>query len=145
AGVPAGVDAAPRLAVAVVHGARPGPVLALVAGAHGTEYASIVALERLIARLDPGDVSGTVVILPLLNVASFEQKVPHLNPVDGKNMNRMYPGRADGTQTERVSYLVTKQVVEPLRPPHRLPRRGHRREPATVHLLVEDRERGPGQ
>src|SRR5262245_23604235 len=111
--VPAGVDAGTRLAVAVVHGARPGPVLALVAGAHGTEYASIVALERVIARLDPGDVSGTVVILPLLNVASFEQKVPHLNPVDGKNMNRMYPGRADGTQTERVSYLVTKQVVEP--------------------------------
>jgi predicted deacylase len=45
-------------------------------------------------------------------VPSFEQKVPHLNPVDGKNMNRMYPGKADGTQTERASYLITKQVIE---------------------------------
>jgi uncharacterized protein len=38
--------------------------------------------------------------------------VPHLNPVDGKNMNRMYPGRADGTQTDRASLLITKHVVE---------------------------------
>src|SRR5262245_8767672 len=105
--VPAGVDAATQIPVVVVNGARPGPVLALVSGAHGTEYASIIALEKLVARLDPAEVSGTVVVLPLVNVASFEQKVAHLNPVDGKNMNRMYPGRADGTQTERVSFLVT--------------------------------------
>ena len=38
--------------------------------------------------------------------------MPHLNPTDGKNMNRMYPGRADGTQTDRASHLITTQVVE---------------------------------
>src|SRR5262249_7681320 len=36
----------------------------------------------------------------------------HLNPVDGKNMNRLYPGKADGTQTERALYAVTKQVLD---------------------------------
>lgn len=110
--VPAGVDAALSIPVAVVHGAKPGPVLAAVAGSHGTEYASIIALEQLIADLDPAAISGTVIVVPLINLPSFEQKVPHLNPVDGKNMNRMYPGRMDGTQTDRASYLVTKQVVE---------------------------------
>jgi len=110
--VPAGVDAGLDIPVAVVQGARPGPVLALVAGAHGTEYASIIALEKLIEKLDPAQVSGTVVIVPLLNLASFEQKVPHVNPVDGKSMNRFYPGKADGTQTERALYAMTKQVVE---------------------------------
>jgi predicted deacylase len=110
--VPAGVDAGTSIPVAVIHGARPGPVLALVSGAHGTEYASIIALEKLIPSLDPAQISGTVVILPLVNIASFEQKVPHVNPVDGKSMNRFYPGRPDGTQTERASYLITKQVVE---------------------------------
>jgi uncharacterized protein len=45
-------------------------------------------------------------------VASFEQKVPHVNPVDKKSMNRFYPGNLTGTQTERASYLITKQVVE---------------------------------
>ena len=107
-----GVDAGTRIAVAVVHGAKAGPVLALVSGAHGTEYASIVAVSKLIQVLDPAQVSGTVILVPLVNVASFEQKVPHVNPVDGKSMNRFYPGKADGTQTERASFLITREVVE---------------------------------
>lgn len=110
--VPAGRDAALSIPVAVVHGSRPGPVLALVAGAHGTEYASIVALQRLIPRIDPAQLSGTVIIVPLVNVPSFTRIVPHVNPVDGKNMNRMYPGQPDGTQTDRASFAITKQVVE---------------------------------
>ena len=110
--VPAAGDPALSIPVVVVHGKKPGPVLALVAGSHGTEYASIIALEKLIALLNPADISGTVVIVPLINIPSFEQKVPHLNPVDKKSMNRFYPGKTDGTQTERASYLITKQVVE---------------------------------
>jgi predicted deacylase len=111
--VPAGVDAATSIPVAVVHGVRPGPVLAIVSGAHGTEYASIIAVEKLIGTLDAAQVSGTVILVPLVNRASFDQKVVHVNPVDGKSMNRFYPGKADGTQTERASYLITQQVVEP--------------------------------
>lgn len=110
--VPAGTDAATSIPVAVVRGARPGPVLALVSGSHGTEYASIIALEKVIQSLDPAQVSGTVIIVPLVNIPSFEQKVPHLNPVDGKSMNRFYPGKQDGTQTERASWLITRQIVE---------------------------------
>jgi predicted deacylase len=110
--VPAGSDAALSIPVAVFHGAKPGPVLALVAGAHGTEYTSIIALEKLIATLNPAEISGTVIIVPLINIQSFEQKVPHVNPVDKKSMNRFYPGKMDGTQTERASFLITKQVVE---------------------------------
>jgi hypothetical protein len=110
--VPAGVDAAEEVPVIVIQGAKPGPMLGLVAGAHGTEYASIIALEQLAQSTDPASLSGTLVIVPLLNLASFQQKVPHVNPVDGKNMNRFYPGKADGTQTERASYAITKNVIE---------------------------------
>ncbi len=110
--VPPGSDAGTNIPVAVVHGANPGPVLALVAGAHGTEYASIIALEKMIAMLDPARISGTVVIVPLVNLASFEQKVPHLNPVDGKSLNRYYPGTPNGTQTERASFAMTREVVD---------------------------------
>jgi uncharacterized protein len=110
--VPRGIDTSTSIPVAVVHGSRPGPVLALVAGAHGTEYTSIIALEKLIGTLNPSEIAGTVIILPLVNIQSFERKVPHINPIDGVSMNRMYPGRLNGTQTERVSYLITKQVVE---------------------------------
>jgi len=110
--VPAGVDAATSIPVVVANGAKPGPVLALVSGAHGTEYASIIALEKVIERIDPAALSGTVVIVPLVNIQSFEKKVPHVNPVDNKSMNRFYPGRMDGTQTERALYMMTKEVVD---------------------------------
>jgi len=110
--VPAGVDAGYDIAVAVVHGARPGPVLAIVSGAHGTEYASIIAVERLIDAVQPADLSGTLVLVPLVNPASFERMVPHVNPVDNKSMNRFYPGNLTGTQSERASYVITKEVID---------------------------------
>jgi len=90
--VPAGVDAGTNIPVVVVNGAKPGPVLALVTGAHGTEYVSVIAVEKLIVDLDPANISGTVILIPLVNIASFEQKVPHVNPIDNKSMNRFYPG-----------------------------------------------------
>ena len=109
--VPAGSDAGYDIPVAVVNGATAGKVLALAAGSHGTEYASVIALERLIELLDPATISGTVIIVPLINVASFQRIVPHLNPVDGKNMNRFFPGSLQGTQTERASFVLTRDVI----------------------------------
>ena len=111
--VPAGSDAATNIAVVVVNGAKPGPVVAFVAGSHGTEYASIVALTRLAPKIDPKALTGTVIIAPLLNVASFEQMTVHTNPIDKKGMNANYPGKTDGTQTERALALVTDQIVKP--------------------------------
>src|SRR6266478_3738504 len=110
--VPAGVDPATSIPVVVINGAKPGKTLALVSGAHGTEYTSIIAIEKLIAALDPAQLSGIVILVPLVNIASFEQKVPHVNPTDNKSMNRFYPGKADGTQTERASFLITKQIID---------------------------------
>jgi hypothetical protein len=110
--VPAGVDPGTRIDVAVIRGRKPGPVLALVSGAHGTEYASIVAVAKLVQLLDPAAISGTVILVPLVNVPSFVQKVVHVNPIDGKSMNRFYPGKADGTQTERASLAITREVVD---------------------------------
>ena len=110
--VPRGSDSGMAMPVAVVHGARPGKVAAFIAGSHGTEYASVVALSRIIARIDPAKLAGTVVILPLLNIASFEQMTVHVNPIDKKGMNSSYPGNPAGTQTERALALVAQQVVD---------------------------------
>lgn len=110
--VPAGNDGATNIPVVVVNGTKPGPTLALVSGAHGTEYASIIALEKVIQSLDAHDLAGAVIIVPLVNLGSFEKKVPHVNPTDGKSMNRFYPGNPNGTQTDRASWVITKEVVE---------------------------------
>ncbi len=111
--IPAGSDSALQISVAVIRGMKPGPVVAFVAGSHGTEYTSIIAMQKLISRIDGRRLAGTVIVLPLLNVASFETMTPHINPIDRKGMNSSYPGDASGTQTQRALAEVTKQVVAP--------------------------------
>ena len=66
----------------------------------------------MIDRVKPAELSGTVILVPLVNVPSFERIVPHVNPTDNKSMNRFYPGDPKGTQTDRASYVLTKEVVE---------------------------------
>ena len=110
--VPAGSDAATSIPVIVVNGARSGPAAAFVAGSHGTEYTSVVALTRLASVIDPQKLAGTAIIVPLVNVQSFEQMTVHLNPVDRKSMNGNYPGDPAGTQTQRVLAAMADQVVK---------------------------------
>lgn len=111
--VPAANDSGSSIPVAVIRGAKPGPIVAFVSGAHGTEYTSIIAMQRLIPKIDATKLSGTVIVAPLLNVASFLRMTPHVNPVDGKSMNGLYPGDGNGTQTQRVLAAVTDQIVAP--------------------------------
>jgi len=98
--------------VTTITGARPGPVLALIAGNHGYEYPPVLALQRLRAHLDPGRLAGSVIMVHVANMPSFLGRTVYFSPADGKNLNRVYPGRADGTMSERIAYAVTTQVIE---------------------------------
>jgi predicted deacylase len=109
--VPDGVDAGTKIPVSVVHGAKPGPVLALVAGTHGYEYPPILALQRLRGRLDPAFLSGSVILVHFANPTTFYGRRIYYSP-DGKNLNRVYPGRADGTISERIAHAITSQVID---------------------------------
>ncbi|HEX3867117.1 MAG TPA: succinylglutamate desuccinylase/aspartoacylase family protein [Gemmatimonadaceae bacterium] len=111
--IPAGSDSALDIPVAVIRGAKPGPVVAFAAGSHGTEYTSIIAMQRLIGRIDAKALNGTVIVAPLINVASFETMTPHLNPIDRKGMNASYPGDPNGTQTPRALAAITQQIIAP--------------------------------
>ena len=110
--IPAAADPGTELPVTVLQGARPGPVLALVAGNHGYEYAPILALQQLRSRLDPAAVSGTVILVQVANMPSFLGRTIYYSPIDGKNLNRVYPGRPNGTTSERIAYTITKEVIE---------------------------------
>jgi uncharacterized protein len=111
--VPAGSDSALDIPVAVIRGARPGPTVAFVSGSHGTEYSSIIAMQRLIPRIDARSLAGSVIIVPIINVPSWTSMTPHINPVDRKGMNASYPGDANGTQTQRALAMITEQVIIP--------------------------------
>ncbi len=110
--IPARVDDGTRLPISVAHGARPGPVLALVAGTHGAEVAPILALQRLRAELDAAQLAGTLILVHVANMPSFLGRTIYYSPIDGENLNRVYPGRADGTISERIAHAITSEVIE---------------------------------
>jgi len=95
----------------IIHGTRPGPVLALVAGTHGSEYVPIVALQRLRASIDPATISGTIIMVHVANMASFLARTVYYSPGDGQNLNRVFPGKPDGTLSERVADVITREVI----------------------------------
>ena len=88
----------------IVNGARPGPILVLDGGIHGDEQEGVIAVAEFARELDPGALAGAVVAVPLMNVAAFEA-MARGNPRDTHthDMNRIYPGRADGYLTDRVA------------------------------------------
>jgi uncharacterized protein len=110
--VSSGKDEATTIPISVIHGAQPGPTLALVAGNHGYEYTPIIALQRLAPRLDPMRMSGALILVHVANMPSFLKRTIYYSPVDGKNLNRAYPGKADGTVSDRIAYQITKEVIE---------------------------------
>lgn len=95
----------------IVNGAATGPVLALVAGTHGMEYVPIIALQRLRTAIDPKTLRGTVVMLHIANMPSFLGRTIYYSPVDGKNLNRVFPGKPDGTISERIADTITREVI----------------------------------
>ncbi len=110
--VPAGVDSGTVIPLTIVRGAQPGPTLALIAGTHGSEVAPILALQRVRAMLEPAQLAGTVILVHVANVPSFLKRTIYYSPIDGKNLNRVYPGKPAGTVSERIAYAITTEVID---------------------------------
>jgi uncharacterized protein len=97
--------------LATIRGAQDGPTLAIVGGVHGAEYAGIEAVRRIIDWLDPDTLAGEVRAIPCLNVPAFYGFAAHVNPIDGENPARSFPGSADGSYTERMVHLAWENVL----------------------------------
>src|ERR671932_1681201 len=92
-------------------GPGPGLTFLLTAGIHAAEYTGTLAALRLARQVRPEHVRGTIVILPLLNRPGFFERSVYVNPVDGQNLNRAFPGRADGTWSERFAHHLLNDIV----------------------------------
>lgn len=108
--VPAGVDAGTQIPVSIFHGARAGKTMLVFAGVHGSEYAPVIALQRLAKKINPQDLSGTLILVHAANPPSFFGRTIYYG-ADGKNLNRVFPGKADGTITERIAYALTEKLM----------------------------------
>lgn len=105
-----GVDPAWELPAFVIRGAKDGPTLAVTAGLHAAEYAGIAAAIQTGRTLDPQQLRGTVIIVPLVNTPGFYERSMYTNPRDGKNINRTFPGRSNGSTAERVTHFLTEEL-----------------------------------
>ena len=96
-----------------ISGAQDGPRIAITAGVHGCEYVSIRAAQRLGQELDPNEVRGQVLVVPVVNLPTFWERSAFFTPQDGKNLNRQFPGSARGTFSEQLAYFISQTVIEP--------------------------------
>jgi N-alpha-acetyl-L-2,4-diaminobutyrate deacetylase len=87
-----------------------GPTVLLTAGSHGDEYEGPIALMKLARELAVEDVAGRVLIMPCLNLPAVRAGT-RLSPIDGRNMNRVFPGSRDGTVTEVIADFVYRRLL----------------------------------
>jgi predicted deacylase len=99
------------LPVAITHGNAPGPVLAVTAGIHGAEYVPIVAVRQFIRDLDPMQMRGTIVACLQSSPVAFQQRSAFVNPLDGENLNRSFPGHPLGGPTARLAAWLWENLL----------------------------------
>lgn len=87
-----------------------GPTAVLTGANHGDEYEGPVALLDLTSSIDAGQVRGRIIIIPMMNYPAF-QAARRTSPIDGGNLNRLFPGRPDGTVTEKIADYFQRTLL----------------------------------
>ncbi len=94
-----------------VTGSEDGPLLTVIAGVHGCEYASMEGVRRWTRGLETTDIRGRVRAVPVLNMPAFVGRTPFVVPDDGKNLNRCFPGDPAGTLADRLAYAAFTDLI----------------------------------
>lgn len=90
----------------MICGSEDGPTVLITAGIHNAEYVGIQAAIELSNELDPDVIKGNVIIVPLANRSGFENRTMSMVYEDGKNLNRVFPGDADGSEADRLAHVL---------------------------------------
>lgn len=100
-----------HLPVVIIKGLKEGPVFTIVAGVHGFEYPPIVATQALLQEIDPNQLTGTLVVIPVASTNSFYTRTPFKNANDGVNLNNAFPGDAKGSVTQKIAHMITTEII----------------------------------
>jgi len=93
----------------VARGSQPGPTLCLTAGIHGDELNGIEVVRRVLQEVDPSQLRGTLIGVPIVNLHGFRQASRYLP--DRRDLNRYFPGRANGSAASRIAHSFFDQVI----------------------------------
>jgi uncharacterized protein len=100
-----------QLPMWLINGNADGPTLVVTGGVHAAEYASIAAALGLGRSLEPENLRGRVIVAPVMNMPSFTARSIYICPLDGKNLNRVFPGNAHGTASEQIADWMFRNVI----------------------------------
>jgi uncharacterized protein len=100
-----------QLPLVIANGAEDGPILCLTAGVHATEYAPIDAVLRIVQALRPETLRGAVIAVPVVNLRMFDSRTGFVSPLDGLNLNKVAPGRTDGSISERLAAVLLDEII----------------------------------
>lgn len=103
-------DGSIHLPATILHGKRPGKTVLITAGVHSGEYVGIQASIELGEKLKIEKVTGTIVLVKVVNRPAFEQRAGSMGLEDRKNLNREFPGDPEGTETERLAWAVAREL-----------------------------------
>lgn len=99
-----------RVPVVIARGVAEGPTMFLTAGVHGDEVNGVAVLQRFLSQLDPRELRGNIVCLPLVNVAGFSAR-QRVVPSDGKDLNRCFPGDPNGSVSDQIAHSIFSQII----------------------------------
>jgi predicted deacylase len=99
-----------QLPLLTARGQEDGPTIVVLGGVHGDEYEGMAAVRAVFARLDPMVLRGTFLGVPVCNPPAFAAATRE-SPVDGLNLARIFPGRPDGSVSERIAAALTTRVL----------------------------------
>jgi predicted deacylase len=103
--------AAYRLPMWLINGTADGPTLVVTAGVHPAEYASIAGALHVGQTLAPEGLRGRVIVVPVMNLPAFTARSIYVCPLDGKNLNRVFPGNPAGSASEQIAAWVFEHVI----------------------------------
>ena len=99
-----------KLPVTLICGKSEGDTVLITAGVHCAEYVGIETAIELSREINPKNISGNIIIIPLINRSGFEHRTMSIVYEDGKNLNRVIPGHAEGSVSERIAYFMEKEL-----------------------------------
>lgn len=98
--------------ITIINGKASGKTIVITAGIHGGEYPCIETAIELAQELNPNNIAGRIIIIHPVNWEGFIQRRTYINPSDGKNINRLFPGNKEGTISDKIAYTITTEYSD---------------------------------
>lgn len=99
------------LPISIIKGKESGKTFTILAGVHGYEYPPIIALQEILKEINPEELKGSIIIIPIANIGAFYHRRIRVNPDDNLNLNYIFPGKENGSITEKIAHYITTQII----------------------------------